>query len=246
MGNKMSDKEFDRQYEEALKRGAEKAKTEIQAKAASYDRGNHQLVLELKNGVELSIPCNLILELEDADPDLISEVELFPRGAALHWEKLNQDFSVAGLLADIFGKEVLAELGRKGGRVSSDAKVEASRINGQKGGRPRKDQYIPEASYMLVMNARVNTFSYPYIALANSVRELSLEGLFEVETLLIDADLDYFKETPSTNIVRGNFGSGIGQTATTLSAKSIFINESEDSNQIIETESTNADLAITA
>ena len=35
-------------------------------------------------------------------------------------------------------RQFLSEIGRKGGCVSSDKKVEAARVNGAKGGRPRK------------------------------------------------------------------------------------------------------------
>lgn len=35
-------------------------------------------------------------------------------------------------------RQFLSEIGRKGGCVSSDKKVEAARANGAKGGRPRK------------------------------------------------------------------------------------------------------------
>jgi len=34
--------------------------------------------------------------------------------------------------------DYLAKIGRKGGKAKSDAKVEASRENGKKGGRPKK------------------------------------------------------------------------------------------------------------
>ena len=37
-------------------------------------------------------------------------------------------------------KKYLAEIGRKGGSVTSEAKAEAARRNGAKGGRPRKSK----------------------------------------------------------------------------------------------------------
>ena len=46
----------------------------------------------------------MIQELASATPEDIAQVELGPRGAALHWERLDVDFSLAGLLAGIFGK----------------------------------------------------------------------------------------------------------------------------------------------
>jgi hypothetical protein len=46
---------------------------------------------------------------------------------------------VAGLVAGVFGTRAwMAELGRKGGSVTSEAKASAVRENGKKGGRLRK------------------------------------------------------------------------------------------------------------
>jgi hypothetical protein len=106
--------------------------------SASYDRAANRLIVELKNGVTFMIPCDLIQGLRDASPDEIAEVEVMPRGMALHWEKLDQDFSVAGLMAGMFGNKAwMSELGRQGGSITSEAKAVASRENGRKGGRPR-------------------------------------------------------------------------------------------------------------
>lgn len=135
---KMSDEEFERQYQAGVRRGKEKMQTAPQAMSASYDRAANRLIVELKNGVTFMIPCDLIQGLRDASPDEIAEVEVMPRGMALHWEKLDQDFSVAGLMAGMFGNKTwMSELGRQGGSITSEAKVVASRENGRKGGRPR-------------------------------------------------------------------------------------------------------------
>ncbi len=135
---KMSDEEFERQYQAGVRRGKEKMQSAPQAMSASYDREANRLIVELKNGVTFMIPCDLIQGLRDASPDEIAEVEVMPRGMALHWEKLDQDFSVAGLVAGMFGNQAwMSELGRQGGSIKSEAKAVASRENGRKGGRPR-------------------------------------------------------------------------------------------------------------
>ena len=54
----------------------------------------------------------------------------------LHWEKLDVDFSVPGLVAGIFG--TARWMAARAGRASSPAKAAAARANGAKGGRPRK------------------------------------------------------------------------------------------------------------
>jgi hypothetical protein len=135
----MDKKSFDRQFAEAVKRGKEQMKTEPQAKYATYDRKTNHLIIELKNGATFIVPCDVIEGLAGASPEAIAEVELTPRGAGLHWEQLDQDFSLAGLLAGIFGtRNWMAELGRRGGLATSKAKAESSRANGRRGGRPRR------------------------------------------------------------------------------------------------------------
>jgi hypothetical protein len=143
MAKRMSKSEFDRQYRESVIRGYASIAREAQAMGARYDQQSGRLVIDLKNGVTLAIPIGLIQGLRGAAPEEIAEVELGPRGAALHWENLDVDFSVGGLMAGIFGNKawmssLMTELGSKGGRAKSEAKAAAARANGAKGGRPRK------------------------------------------------------------------------------------------------------------
>lgn len=129
--HRMSDEEFERQFAEATKRGEEALRTEPQAKSAIYDRASNRLVIEMKNSTTLIVPCNVMQGLRDADPELIAEVELMPRGAALHWERLDQDFSVAGLLAGRFGtKRWMEQLQREAESGVSDEnrRVDAPKI----------------------------------------------------------------------------------------------------------------------
>src|SRR2546422_8754462 len=94
--------EFERMFAEATKRGKEAMKTEIRARQARYDRKSNRLIIELMNGATHIVPCDLIQGLRDADPKDIAAVELGPRGASLHWEKLDQDFTVGGLVRGVF------------------------------------------------------------------------------------------------------------------------------------------------
>jgi hypothetical protein len=131
--------ELERQHEAAVQRGKERMATEPQASAVKYDRQSNRLVIDLKNGTTFIVPCDLVQGLRGVAPDDIAEVELLPRGAALHWEKLDVDISLAGLMFGIFGtKAWMAEIGRRGGSATSEAKAIAVRANGSKGGRPRR------------------------------------------------------------------------------------------------------------
>lgn len=132
---------FNQQYDRAVKAGREAQKTEPRAVSAYYEQANDRLVIELRNGVIFIVPCALIQGLRGASPELIAAVKVMPRGAALHWDELDVQMSVPELLAGVFGtRKWMAELGRQGGRVTTEAKRAAARENGRKSGRPRTRQ----------------------------------------------------------------------------------------------------------
>jgi hypothetical protein len=108
------------------------------AAKAAYLARDAALQIELTNGARLSVPVRLIPSLRRATPRDIRSVQVLGRGGGLHWESLDLDLSVPALVASVFDSPTwMAELGRMGGRRSSDAKTEAARRNGRKGGRPR-------------------------------------------------------------------------------------------------------------
>jgi len=108
------------------------------AASARYDRAKDRIELELSNGCLFGFPVKSIPYLAGATAKQLSAVEVDP-GGGLHWEDLDVDLSVPGLLMSTLGrKEKLSELARIAGRTKSAAKAAASRVNGAKGGRPRK------------------------------------------------------------------------------------------------------------
>ena len=72
----------------------------------------------------------------DIDEESIAAVEVLPQGRGLHWEALDVDISLPGLVNGIFGTR--AYMARFAGQSTSPAKAAAARANGAKGGRPRK------------------------------------------------------------------------------------------------------------
>jgi hypothetical protein len=109
------------------------------AKSARYDRATGRVVMELSNGSMYSFPISAIPEMAHASPRALAKVEVDPGGDSLHWEELDADLSVPGLLMSSLGRrEKLSELARIAGKTKSPAKAAASRANGAKGGRPRK------------------------------------------------------------------------------------------------------------
>ena len=99
-------------------------------------------MVELTNGCVMGFPTDLVEGLRGAEPDELAEVQVVLDGDGLRWEGLDADLLVRELARGVFGSrewmsEVARELGRRGGRVRSEAKAAAARRNGQKGGRPR-------------------------------------------------------------------------------------------------------------
>lgn len=134
-----TDEAIQRQFREAQIRGARAARTEPRAARARYDHETGRIVIDLTNGCQFAFPTEIAQGLRGADPDLLAEVEVFPTGSGLHWEKLDADLGVVELLSGIFGSKVwMRESGRRGGAVKSAAKARAARENGKLGGRPRK------------------------------------------------------------------------------------------------------------
>lgn len=115
------------------------AASEPRAARARYDRKRTLIIVELTNGAFFGFPAHLGQGLRGATAEELAEVTVSPSGEALHWPRLDADLRVPALLQGIFGTRAwMRELGRAGGRVRSEAKANAARENGRKGGRPRK------------------------------------------------------------------------------------------------------------
>jgi hypothetical protein len=126
----------DRIIDAALERGRLARETEPRAAAARYDALARRVVVELTNGCTFTFPPAMAQGLEQANDAQLEEIEILGHGYGLHWEALDVDLSLPGLMAGIFGTK--AYMARRAGQVTSPAKATASRINGAKGGRPRK------------------------------------------------------------------------------------------------------------
>ena len=88
--------------------------TEPRAIAACYDSEIQSVVVQLKSGAVFSFPSTIAQGLTNADTKLLAEVEITPAGDGLHWETLDVDFTVKGLLAGIFGtKAWMTELQKR-------------------------------------------------------------------------------------------------------------------------------------
>jgi hypothetical protein len=120
----------------ATERGRLYRETYPHAIAARYDRKADRVIVELTSGATFAFPPRLVQGLAGATPDQLAEVEVLGAGSGLHWETLDVDYSVPGLVNGLFG--TAKWMAGQAGRASSPAKAAAARANGAKGGRPRK------------------------------------------------------------------------------------------------------------
>jgi hypothetical protein len=133
------DPAIQKQINQARQLGESLDNTEPRAVKAWYEIQSERIFIEMKNGVVMGFPYQLLQDLEAATPEQLAEVEITPSGYGLHWESLDVDLGVPQLVAGVFGTKVwMTELGRRGGQAKSAAKEKASRENGKHGGRPRK------------------------------------------------------------------------------------------------------------
>lgn len=124
-------------FEAATRMGeAERERVPI-PNAARFDQASGRIVVEFTNGAAFMVPARRLQGLEDATDSELAEVSLLGE-TGLHWESRDVDFRIAGLIAGIFGNGRFMEAARRGGEAKSEAKAAAARLNGLRGGRPRR------------------------------------------------------------------------------------------------------------
>lgn len=120
----------------ANERGRIARETQPHAQVARYDAKTDRVIVDLTNGATFAFPPRLVQGLQHATPAEIADVEVIGRGLGLHWEALDLDYTVPGLVNGVFG--TAKWMAAKAGGATSPAKAAAARANGAKGGRPRK------------------------------------------------------------------------------------------------------------
>lgn len=138
--------------------GLEQAKAlegEPFAQSVEHDQRLNVLVVRLSNGRRLVLPVEELQGLESATHKQLLTYELVGGGTGISWPGLDADLYVPSLIEGRYGtKRWMAELGRKGGGATSDAKQQASRANGAKGGRPKKSAGFDEAATFMYVDTR--------------------------------------------------------------------------------------------
>jgi hypothetical protein len=134
----------DEEIEAGRREGAAQAQNGPRAQAIAYFPATGRFRLELKSGTVLEFSREAVPELDAAtDAQLADGLGVSVSGGAIVCRAIDMDIAVEGLVLDLaMGKAW--RLGLKQwyasqmGRTKSDAKAEAARANGKKGGRPRR------------------------------------------------------------------------------------------------------------
>lgn len=134
---RLTDEEILAQIPAAEARAREEARIEPRAATARYDRESGRIVVELTNGCVFGFVPLGVDGLAGATDEQLAAVEVPAGGEGLHWEEIDADVSVPGLIAHRLNLAAWAP--KFMGQRTSAAKSAASRANGAKGGRPRRD-----------------------------------------------------------------------------------------------------------
>ena len=128
-----------RQIDAALSRASGFAVRDRRVVRVEYEKKPDLITLYLDDGIRVAMPRKKLQGLQSATASQLARIEILGGGTGLHWPLLDVDHYVPGLLNHIFGtSRWMAELGHRGGSVTSKAKTAAARANGKKGGRPKR------------------------------------------------------------------------------------------------------------
>jgi len=129
-------------FEAANRRGTELRGAFPAVVKVRYDHRIHRIVVSLETGLELAFSPKNAEGLEHAQPAELADAEVSPSGLGIHFPHLDADLYLPALLEGFLGSRrwLAAEQGKIGGKVSSEAKSAAARLNGKLGGRPKKEK----------------------------------------------------------------------------------------------------------
>ncbi|SFV12181.1 DUF2442 domain-containing protein [Pseudoduganella namucuonensis] len=130
----------DTTFEAANRRGAAKKAAFPAAVAVRYDRRISRIVISLASGLQIAFSPRDVQGLENAHPADLIGAEISPSGLGVHFPKLDADLYIPALLEGFLGSKrwMASQMGKVGGKASTDAKTAAARENGKLGGRPKK------------------------------------------------------------------------------------------------------------
>ena len=107
--SEINEAEFERQFVEATRRGEKALREEPRAVTVRYDKKQKRVIIDLNTGATYIFPPRLAQGLSQATDEELADVKVLGHGFALEWTKLDEHFSIKGLLAGVFGNKVWME-----------------------------------------------------------------------------------------------------------------------------------------
>jgi hypothetical protein len=97
---------------------------EPRAQSVHFDPEKNLIVIALKNGAFFSIPPHLLQGLAGASPEDLADLWIEAGGRSVHWDRLDADFEIAGLVAGVFGtRQWMATLNSQGETSHSSQEI---------------------------------------------------------------------------------------------------------------------------
>ena len=126
--------DLERRNQLAILEARESDRTEPRAVSVTYEPKRALILVTLRGGYAFGFPRETVEGLQDATPKQLGTARISPSGDGLHWDDLDVDVSLTGLMSRALNLREWAP--RIMGQVRSEAKASAARRNGLKGGRP--------------------------------------------------------------------------------------------------------------
>lgn len=105
------------------------------ATAVRYEPSGDTFEVTLKNGASAICPRSTVGYACDLTVEEAGDFEILPGNEAILFRRTDESISIIGMIRDSFGVNML---NRVAGMTKSELRAAASRLNGKKGGRPKK------------------------------------------------------------------------------------------------------------
>ena len=129
----------DSEMREAIKSARARERTATKITSASYDRGVDTIVAALSTGAVLIVPRKKVPGFAKAAPRHLADVSITPGAEGLWSDSVDDGVLLEQLLVLAAGESTLGTIGaRINAAKRSPARAAASRVNGGKGGRPKR------------------------------------------------------------------------------------------------------------
>lgn len=108
---------------------------------ARFLPGERRMRVDFDNGTTFIFPVDQVQGLSGGGEDQLAQFKVLSYDT-LGWDNLETIVPISEVMAGILGSKAwmkrLSEMGKRGGSIRSESKVQAARENGKRGGRPKK------------------------------------------------------------------------------------------------------------